>query len=83
MPMQTYKTKGTCSSNIEFEVENGTVTACRFMGGCGGNLQGLARLVLGRPVDEVISLLEGIQCQNGTSCPDQLAKALKASAQQA
>ena len=76
--MQNYKTKGTCSRNIEFEVQEGIVTACRFVGGCGGNLQGLARLVVGRPVDDVIALLEGIQCQNGTSCPDQLAKALRA-----
>lgn len=75
--MQTYKTKGTCSRNIQFEVTNGIVTACRFEGGCGGNLQGLARLVEGRPVDEVVALLQGIQCQNGTSCPDQLARALK------
>lgn len=76
--MQTYKTKGTCSRNIQFEVTDGIVTACRFEGGCDGNLQGLARLVLNRPVNEVIALLEGIQCQNGTSCPDQLAKALRA-----
>ncbi len=75
--MQKYATKGTCSRNIQFEVQDGVVTACRFEGGCGGNLQGLARLVQGRPVGEVIELLEGIQCQNGTSCPDQLAKALK------
>lgn len=73
-----YKTSGTCSKAIEFSVENGIVTDCNFIGGCSGNTQGVARLVTGRSVDDVISLLEGIQCGfRGTSCPDQLAKALK------
>lgn len=73
-----YKTSGTCSKAIEFSVENGVVTSCNFVGGCSGNTQGVARLIIGRSVDEVISLLEGIQCGfKGTSCPDQLAKALK------
>lgn len=72
-----YKTKGTCSSAIDFSVENGILTSVSFIGGCMGNTQGVARLAEGRKVDEVISLLGGIQCGfKGTSCPDQLAKAL-------
>ena len=70
----TYKTKGTCSSNIELEVEDGIVKDIAFWGGCNGNLQGL---VAGMPVNEVISRLEGIRCGGRpTSCPDQLCKAL-------
>lgn len=73
----TYKTKGTCSSNIELEVENGIVKDIAFWGGYNGNLQGLSRLVAGMPVNEVISRLEGIRCGGRpTSCPDQLCKAL-------
>lgn len=72
----TYKTKGTCSSNIELEVEDGIVKDIAFWGGCNGNLQGLC-LVAGMPVNEVISRLEGIRCGGRpTSCPDQLCKAL-------
>ena len=71
----TYKTKGTCSSNIELEVEDGIVKDIAFWGGCNGNLQGLSRLVTGMPVSEVISRLEGIRCGGRpTSCPDQLVK---------
>ncbi len=76
--MQTYKTNGTCARAIEFEVSNGTLTACRFIGGCAGNTQGVAKLAVGRKVSDVIAALKGIQCRNGTSCPDQLAKALEA-----
>lgn len=73
-----YKTKGTCSSAIEFEVDNGILTDVKFIGGCMGNTQGLAALAKGRPVDEVIDKLSGVQCDfRGTSCPDQLANALK------
>ena len=75
--MMTYKTTGTCSRAINYEVEDGIVTKCAFEGGCPGNTQGVAKLVIGRKVEEVISLLKGIQCRNGTSCPDQLAKALR------
>ena len=75
--MNTYKTHGTCSRAINFEVENGIVTASKFIGGCPGNTQGVAALVKGMPVDEVIARLKGIKCQNGTSCPDQLATALE------
>lgn len=76
--MKTYKTQGTCSTEIQYEVENGVLTACRFVGGCPGNTQGIARLAVGRPIDEVIKLFKGIQCRGGTSCPDQLARALEA-----
>ena len=75
-----YDTSRTCSREIDFEVDNNNiVTSCEFIGGCMGNTQGVARLVVGRSVDDVIKTLEGINCGNrGTSCPDQLAQALKA-----
>ena len=74
----SYKTKGTCSQVINFEVVDGKVANVQFLGGCNGNLKGIAALVEGMPVDEVISRVEGIQCgMKPTSCPDQLAKALK------
>ena len=75
--MTTYRTSGTCSRAINYEVENGIVTKCQFVGGCRGNTTGVAKLVIGRKVEDVIALLKGIQCQNGTSCPDQLARALE------
>ena len=55
-----YKTKGTCSTNIELDVENGIVKEIAFWGGCNGNLQGISRLVTGMPVSEVITRLEGV-----------------------
>lgn len=74
-----YKTRGTCSQMISFDVKDGKVTDVQFVGGCHGNTQGVSRLVEGMPVDEVISRLEGIRCgHKPTSCPDQLAQALKA-----
>jgi len=75
--MITYKTKGTCSESIDFEIENNIVTYCRINGGCTGNVAAISRLVIGKPVQEIIALLKGIQCHDGTSCPDQLAKALE------
>ncbi|MCI6857931.1 MAG: TIGR03905 family TSCPD domain-containing protein [Eubacterium sp.] len=75
--MYSYKTRGTCSREIQFDIENDTVKEVRFIGGCMGNTQGVAALAKGRPVDEVIRLLKGIDCGGrGTSCPDQLANAL-------
>ena len=75
---KVYQTPGTCSKFIEFDVEDGIVNDVVFYGGCNGNLQGIARLVKGMKVDDVISRLEGINCGGkGTSCPDQLAKALR------
>lgn len=75
--METFKTSGVCSRFINFEVEDNKVKNVKFNGGCLGNTQGVAKLVEGRDIDEVISLLEGTICRGGTSCPDQLAKALK------
>ena len=75
--MYTYKTYGTCSRQILYDIEGDVVKSVKFIGGCSGNLQGVAKLVEGRKIDEVISLLEGIKCRSNTSCPDQLSKALK------
>ena len=75
----TYRPRGVCSQYMELEVENGILRSFRVLGGCDGNLQGIARLVAGMPVDEVIARLDGIRCGGKpTSCPDQLAQALKA-----
>jgi uncharacterized protein (TIGR03905 family) len=74
-----YTTKGTCSRSILFDVENGKVKNVQFIGGCNGNLKGIGALVEGMDIDEVISRVEGIKCgMKSTSCPDQLAQALKA-----
>lgn len=74
----SYKTKGTCSMKIDFEINDGKVYNVRFTGGCNGNLQGIGKLVEGMPAEEVAARLEGIKCGfKNTSCPDQLAKALK------
>ena len=73
-----YKTKGTCSQIIQFEIEDGKVCNVVYLGGCNGNLQGIGKLVEGMEIDEVITRLEGIRCgSKPTSCPDQLATALK------
>ena len=73
-----YKTKGTCSHRIFFEIEDGKVKNVQYMGGCNGNLKGIGSLVEGMDAEEVISRLEGTTCGfKSTSCPDQLAKALK------
>ena len=74
----TYKTKGVCSREINFEVEDNKVKNVQFVGGCSGNTQGVARLIDGMDIDEAISRIEGIQCGfRPTSCPDLLAQALK------
>ena len=76
--MEKYTTRGVCSRAIEFEIENNVITACRFQGGCSGNTQGVAALVIGMEVDEAIRRLKGIHCgPRPTSCPDQLATALE------
>ena len=73
-----YKTKGVCSRNISFDIVDGKVIDVRFDGGCNGNTKGIASLVEGMPIEEAIRRMEGIQCGfKGTSCPDQLARALK------
>ena len=75
--MFTYSTRGTCSRQILFNVdENNKMHGVRFIGGCGGNLQGIARLVEGKDIDEVATILKGIRCKGDTSCPDQLARAI-------
>ena len=76
--MNTYMTKGTCSRQILYDVtEDGKLTNVKFIGGCSGNRQAIARLVDGKPIDEVISTLKGIKCRSNTSCGDQLATALE------
>ena len=74
-----YKTQGTCSQRIFFDIEDGKVKNVNFIGGCNGNLKGIGSLVEGMDVDTVIARLEGTTCgMKATSCPDQLARALKA-----
>ena len=73
----SFKNKGTCSQAVEFDYEDGIVTNVRFIGGCRGNTQGVARLCEGMQATEIITRVEGILCREGTSCPDQLAKALR------
>ena len=73
-----YKTKGTCSQRILFEIEDGKVKNVQFIGGCNGNLKGISKLIVGMKVEDVIARLENTTCgPRSTSCPDQLAKALK------
>ena len=73
-----YKTSGVCSSNIEFDLDDGIVKNVRYTGGCNGNLKAVSALVDGLPKEKVISILKGITCgHKGTSCGDQLAKALE------
>lgn len=76
--MEEYKTKGVCSSKINYDVIDGKVRNVNFTGGCNGNLQGISKLVEGMSVDEVIEKLKGTKCGfKATSCPDQLAQALE------
>ena len=73
----TYKTQGTCSRKITFDLDDGIVKNVNFEGGCNGNLKGISALVEGKPAEEVISTVSGITCGfKSTSCPDQLARAL-------
>lgn len=74
----TYKTRGTCSTQINVDIgDDLTINDIQFIGGCNGNLQGIAKLVTGMDIDTVIEKLQGIECGfKKTSCPDQLAKAL-------
>ena len=74
----SYKTKGVCSRQIDLEIENGVIADAKFTGGCSGNTQGVAALVVGMTVEEAIKRLRGIKCGfKPTSCPDQLAVALE------
>jgi uncharacterized protein (TIGR03905 family) len=72
-----YKTKGTCSQRILFDIEDGKVKNVQFIGGCNGNLQGISKLVEGMDATEVVDRIKGIHCgMKPTSCPDQLATAI-------
>lgn len=76
--MNSYTTRGVCSRMINFEVEGDTIKEVQFVGGCNGNTKGIAALVVGMKVEDAIARLEGITCgSKPTSCPDQLAQALK------
>ena len=78
-----YRTKGVCSRNISFDIVDGTVVNVQFDGGCNGNTRGISSLIEGMQVEEAIRRLEGIRCGfKNTSCPDQLAQALKQALQQ-
>ena len=77
--MFTYNTKGTCSRQIIFDVDSANkIHNVKFIGSCSGNLQGIARLVEGKDIDEIGATLAGIKCRNNTSCPDQLSRAIAA-----
>ena len=77
--MEKYKTSGVCCSEIQFEVENNIIKEVQFVNGCPGNTHGLAALIKGMDINEAIERIKGIDCRGrGTSCPDQLAKALEA-----
>lgn len=77
--MFEYKTRGTCSTQIDLNIDqDGIITACEIHNGCRGNTRGLATMVVGRKADEVKELLRGIPCRGGTSCPDQLSRAIEA-----
>lgn len=74
----TYRPKGVCSQLFEIDVENGIIEKVEVKGGCSGNLQGISRLLVGMPVQQAIERMEGVRCGGKpTSCPDQLAKALR------
>jgi len=76
--MFTYKTHGTCSTQIDLEIRDGVITYCHFTRGCAGNTEGLARMVIGQKAEDVAARLEGVPCRGNTSCPDQLSKAIRA-----
>ena len=79
MKHYAYKTEGVCSRMIDLDIDGNTIVKVTFTGGCSGNTQGVAALVAGMSIDEAISRIEGIHCgPRPTSCPDQLAQALKA-----
>ncbi len=78
-----YRTRGTCSREITFDMENGVVSNVRFVGGCNGNTKGIAGLAEGMQAEEIVKRLKGLDCNGrGTSCPDQLAAAIEDALQQ-
>ncbi len=75
---KTYKTHGTCSVQIDYDIKDNRIYNLKYTGGCNGNLKGIAALVEGQDINNVIKKLKGINCnERGTSCPDQLAKSLE------
>jgi uncharacterized protein (TIGR03905 family) len=72
-----YRTRGTCSTAIDLEIENDVITACAFTNGCRGNALGLSKMVVGQNAREVMKKLRGVPCQGNTSCPDQLSHAIE------
>ena len=76
--MFSYKTHGTCSTQIDLEIRDGIITYCKVTRGCTGNTEGLARMVVGQKAEDVAARLEGVPCRGNTSCPDQLSKAIRA-----
>lgn len=72
-----HRNRGTCSAAILIDTEGDTIRSVEYIGGCHGNTQGIASLVVGMKIDDVIERCKGIQCRAGTSCPDQLAQALE------
>ena len=78
MEKLVYNPQGVCSRQFEIEHENGKIVSIKIIGGCNGNLQGISKLLIGMPINEVVSRLEGLRCNmRPTSCPDQIAQALK------
>ena len=78
METLVYNPQGVCSKQFVIEHENGKIVSIKIIGGCPGNLQGISKLLVGMPIEEVITRLEGIRCgMRQTSCPDQISKALK------
>lgn len=80
----SYKTRGTCASNITFDLNDGIITNVKFNGGCNGNLKGISQLIEGMKAEEVINRIKGIRCGfKSTSCPDQLAAAVESALKEA
>ena len=73
-----YQCRGTCSTSIDLELQDGIITYCKINNGCRGNTQGVAKLAIGRKADEIADMLSGIPCRGDTSCPDQLSRAIRA-----
>ena len=73
-----YQCRGTCSTSIDLEIQDGIITYCKINNGCRGNTQGVAKLAIGRKTDEIADMLSGIPCRGDTSCPDQLSRAIRA-----
>ena len=73
-----YQCRGTCSTSIDLEIQDGIITYCKINNGCRGNTQGVAKLAIGRKADEIADMLSGIPCRGDTSCPDQLSRAIRA-----